>query len=1521
MASRINVKFVVLLTAFFLVASGAVVGSAYMVLSKSGDNYAAMGDEALAAGDYQRAAEMYGRAVGHDRTRVDWLEKWRDALAQTTPETTAEYVKAYNEQYIGILTQLATLQPNEVDAQVDLLGELYDRVWWLFRSAEAWQSMIDRANRAIDRLGEDAPDAAELRRYRGLAGLEQMRQFDPSETERERTLADLRASIEAEPDDVEVAAALARWHMLQWRSFRRARQVEQADEYEDVVVAQIESLLERFPDSPLAQVAALELQIERGLIAANTYAARRAAMRGLRGSEERMIAVFDACPVDQLDGPLMSRFVRLLRGLRPQDPDEPVIRVCERILADRPDDPQIRLVLVGAFQQAGIYERAIEEAEHVASAPDLPLSLQGLLLRELRNRAVSAQAENSLGLWEQASSSQRRAELRDQLNAYRSRLIDMVPAGKDSPRVLMLDARIALSEERYQAALAAIEQYRRSTGAEQDAEVLRLTTRALLGDNQLGAAREKVEELLNIEPDNTQALLLAAEIDRRLLEPEKAVDRLRLAVELEPENVAFQQALGAALAASGIRPENDPVLEALFEVGEQVAADPATIEDGIARLEGIAAEHPGDARPLIALVELHERRNDRDAALEVVNRALEIFPDSPRLATIQRRLMADDPVELALARIDDSNLPEIEKILRKRVVLAEFGREDEAAALYEQAKEMDPDSRLILEIDMGDAISSGDMEAAERIAQRAAETNADEVDGALFEALPAQGRGNHEAAAEILERVLARLPYSGRGWQMLGQSQLALGQVTEAVESLRRSFDSRPDDIRAAQSLVGALLQLQRLPEALEIARRSAELNPGSGRAWTLRLELEEAAGDRELVIRERQRLLELNPGDQSNRIALIRTLTATGRFDEAAALIDETAQEFGDSLELALREALLLGAQDQVEAGRQRLVSFIESDDDAGIDGYVTLADFLLAADRPDQAVEALREARPLQSESVHEIDRMLGDTLFELGRYEEAVEPYRSIVDAGGADTEAVSKRLAETLLRLDRFDEATAIVDGLGGPGDDDAEVLLLRAEIALGRGNEREGQELLNAAVAAAPNNPLPFVRRARANIDDPDRDNEVMDDLEQALRLQPNLVIARQLRATVLARRGRVAEAASELQAAVEANPRNTELRATLIGYLVQNRSWTQAISVAEGGVAVSSRAPEWLRAAADVYAVAAGSPGNERDANRYLGSAASLLREAFARSGDQPTAVRLLEVVMNLQPPAANEALDLLAQLPAEVTSLPRFQLLSARAKSTLGRTGEALVDARAAFTGLSTVNEMRLWFAEVGRMFATPLETAQFARELTPPAELEPIYQVQLSALESLDVGRRSELIDRLRVVEGRTEDPSTLVSLYRLRSRLEYQAGDYEAAAETLKAGRTLAPDDSEFNNNLAFVLAKHLGDVDAALAPAQKAAELTPNDANVLDTLGWIYLRTGQLAQAQALLQQAVERASTPGVTVPANIHLAEVYLMNEEFPAARRHIERARSAIRLAPELAEEYQPELDSLIQRLDQAEG
>ena len=64
----------------------------------------------------------------------------------------------------------------------------------------------------------------------------------------------------------------------------------------------------------------------------------------------------------------------------------------------------------------------------------------------------------------------------------------------------------------------------------------------------------------------------------------------------------------------------------------------------------------------------------------------------------------------------------------------------------------------------------------------------------------------------------------------------------------------------------------------------------------------------------------------------------------------------------------------------------------------------------------------------------------------------------------------------------------------------------------------------------------------------------------------------------------------------------------------------------------------------------------------------------------------------------------------------------------------------------------------------------------------------------------------------------------------------------------------------NNLAWVLAAHGGDKDKALALAQTAKELAPEDPQVADTLGRILYRRGVHQRALALLKDSV--AKLPG-----------------------------------------------------------
>jgi len=299
----------------------------------------------------------------------------------------------------------------------------------------------------------------------------------------------------------------------------------------------------------------------------------------------------------------------------------------------------------------------------------------------------------------------------------------------------------------------------------------------------------------------------------------------------------------------------------------------------------------------------------------------------------------------------------------------------------------------------------------------------------------------------------------------------------------------------------------------------------------------------------------------------------------------------------------------------------------------------------------------------------------------------------------------------------------------------------------------------------------------------------------------------------------------------------------------------------------------------------------------------------------------LLQALMSMNPPQPREALQVLDNIGILASTESQFLIMRALAHNLLGEDEQALRFAEAAFNSAETPDQLRTWFAQIPRLFDTPLAAANYMKDQTPPEGLQPLFEVQLCFVRSGDLSQRSALIAELNSIEASNDDleTQTLIDLYRLRSSLEYAAGDFEAAAASLDAGRRLAPNDLEFNNNLAYVYSKELNRLQDAIPPAERAAELRPNDPTVLDTLGWVYFKTNRIAQAEQALQRAVELARD-AQEVPANYHMAELMFAREEYRTSRRYAERAQEALRRAPELQEEFGPSIDALLQRLNQAE-
>ena len=85
----------------------------------------------------------------------------------------------------------------------------------------------------------------------------------------------------------------------------------------------------------------------------------------------------------------------------------------------------------------------------------------------------------------------------------------------------------------------------------------------------------------------------------------------------------------------------------------------------------------------------------------------------------------------------------------------------------------------------------------------------------------------------------------------------------------------------------------------------------------------------------------------------------------------------------------------------------------------------------------------------------------------------------------------------------------------------------------------------------------------------------------------------------------------------------------------------------------------------------------------------------------------------------------------------------------------------------------------------------------------------------------------------------------------------------------------------NALGFLLLKHTNRFDEARKYIQKAFKLKPNDPAIMDSLGWVYFRTGEIALAEGYLRKAFKAVKNPQIAS----HLITVLAKSGQHQEAR------------------------------------
>lgn len=1517
MATKVNVKFAVTLGVVLMVLFGLMSWAAYQKLTTSGEEYESKGDALLAQGAYQDASDMYRRAVGHDKTNIVWLTKWRDALLNVVPATQVEYLKYYRDYYLGILGTLAALQEQDPDPQRDYIDAWRRQLLVASSSSDSWKSLADHVATVLERLPADDPRTKSLHRYRGLATLARMEQVELRDSERQSSLDDLRIALEGNPDDVEVAVGIITWRYNEWLRVHRLRRTQTADQLWTAVTDEIQAQREHFGDAPELILRDVQAQIQHLQNVEENVGARITRLKAMAGADQPLLDALTAYDPSHLSITLLLQSFQTLKALRPASAAQTMLELLNPIASVRPDDPQLIMLRGEVFSDLARLEDAIAEFQRVVAMPDLPVSLEGLLLTtNLRANAIYREADATLLLYQRATDDIRRAELLARAKTLRAALIEQVTGAANSPIVMLLDGRLALVEGKSKEAVERLTALDAMLNGK-DSQVIRLLGIALQQSNILGGAKAQYERLLELNPGDVYSMFELATLDYRLRNLETAADQLEQILTIAPDFTEARIRLSAIRAELGIpdapstATQSDPVRAAIISWQALMRRTPPESADALKILEEARKEHGDDARLLLSFILHHNQEGDAQNAMKVVNQALVLYPEDARFEDWRIRLQlqaSDITTEEQLKIIDDTDSDPMQKAIAKSSILRSAGRDAEADAIFNEAASQAPDHPVVVEQRFMRALEAKDFAAARTAATTAARLNLDSVNGLLFQGRLEFAQNEDAKALATLRQVVDRLPFEPTALRLLGQTYLRLGRPNDALDALNRAFTGKPDSLLVARLYVQVLLQLQRYDEALAAVKNARRFNGADHTLAEQWLFLEETAGDRAMALSERLKRHESSPNDTANTVSLVRLLVADSNWDEAKPMIDALRAGDASNLEFARLEADWHARQGNIDSGAGVLRSTHVSE--RPIASTMALAQYFIGNNRESDAIDTLKEAIAGGSSPERIAELMLGDIYFRRGEYKESLPLLQMAATGNGPnDPNDIKRRLAEAQLRLERYEDAKNTLLNLQGPARQHPRTNILLARAATGLGDARAAQTYLDAAVAAAPDNPEPFIERASYNASNPTQLSDVLADLNQAIRLAPGAAQPRQLKAAILAQNGRGAEAIRELQEAVNRNPDTRELHLLLIEQLARQGQLDQALTAVDTAIKQFPTEAGWPLTAGDLL-----SRTGKWDLAEQRYSDSLRLEPA------PQTAARLAQAQLQSTPPKLEAVIALTDQYLDSGEGRSTLLLLKSHALARLDRANDAKTTARQSFDAATAPGELRDWFSGVAGVFPDRNDLLAFLDTVTPAPSLVPIFTVLRARLLSQDPAMHDSVIASLRALDFSTAQLQTRLDAMRLLGGLYYLRNDYQSAAGIYQEGLALVPNELEFNNNLAYIRAIHLDDAQGALAPAEKAVQLAPTDSNALDTLGWVYFHIGRLSQARATLSQAVEKASTPAERLPALIHFSEALIAQSEFSQARRNAQSARDILDRSPALKTQYGEQLDALMKKINSTE-
>ncbi|MGH7244227.1 MAG: tetratricopeptide repeat protein [Phycisphaerales bacterium] len=1507
MASKVNTKFVAILVGALVLLAGGVGAAAYMVLFKSASDLAKQGDALMAANKPDQAEKAYGKAVNKDATNIAYLRKWKDSLEKLSPTSQTLFDAKY-PQYTVVRKKIADLLKTDVPSyrdQLEVYLQTMENAGYSRQFAESMAQATTDALAQFSNVKEGDPSEA-LRRYRAVANLRILNESkNLKDSEINAIKADYEAAIKADPADVDSIIGLHNWYIYQADNAQNNQRPDEALKWAEDGRKIIRDFREKDPKEPRTKLLTLGWMLadaKRQAYAVKKPEDRKKIADQLRidaakGLDESA-ALINALDPAQVTPITLSQFAYLEMQLDDSGKMPRSRALLDRALKAQPGEAALLISKSETDTLARDFDSAIATLQLVRDLPNPTLSVSGRLLWYRKNDALFRQAALALKALDASSDpdpvkdKQLKAAWLEKAKAKRAELAKIEP--ESSMRMQFIDGKLRLAQEDFSGAQQLLLSYLAQVN-DADPDALVAAANASFRLNQPGKARDLLQRAIQINSANIQAIVMLAEVELRLKNYDESLELYKTASQLLPDNEAIRARRKAVEQEAGTGEIEDPIRKLIAEARKR--SDMGDEKGAAQLLQEGADKYKYDAQITQVLVTQRTNANDVEGAKAILRKAIEVNPSEDQKKNMRSAMTILESADTTLANLAAvdlaTNIPEVDRMVMKLGILSNGGDKykEQAQAAAVALEQKFPDEPVTVETLFLRALRDKKVDVAQHIADKAIAMNIDRYEGATFKARVLAAQGRRAEAIATLAQASQRFNFNVEAWRVLSAMQVEDGKLVDSAASMQKALALRPDDAISILQYSATLLAAGKSDDALRLLQEKAKLLPDSKPIRDEWLRLEGSYGDKEVTLKERERDLVRDPNNRIYKVQVAALSTDLRRWDDAKKKIDDVRKS-EDGLDIATIAATWSADQSDLETAEKTLHDYAvkmkaqkDGNDRAG-EALMALARFMVSRGRPDRAVAALEEARPLQDPKRLQADRMLAELYLDMSENDKAIESLRTIVNAlKDTPDDTVRLRLAEALIQGRKFDEAEKELQLLTKEGRDGPVAMLLRADAAMGKGDTKAAMEILDKAVTAFSSNAGVFLKRAQASIEVKRNIADILADLDQVIKLDPRLWQAHQLRAVIFQSQGKKNDVVNEIKAILQIDPTQDEILGLGLRMLVADDRDDEAVALAED-VAKRRGAPGALYA----------NIGDLFDMVGRGNRAVAFYRTAFNNDARTSHVVRYINALLALKPPNTTEAENALKKVQDRISKDPELLLARAGVRRALNQMADARKDVAASMKLLPTdqVEAMQRWF-QTGYRLLGPKEFGATLDAMIKDGnnpDWIAFFRARVQA-DDPNPATRNAGIEAINQIAQTTKQPGLASLAAREYSGRVYLAGDFEKAAAAMKAIIEKDPNDADTLNNLAYLLGKDLKRPAEGVEFAQKAAALKPKSPEILDTLGLLLMETSQLAEAQKYLDRALTITAAPSTQVTMLLHLCELQLKQGKRDEARATFAKART----------------------------